>query len=226
MFTKIAEKALQECVAIYVLRDLEKRVFEFVGSGFFAGYKNTIVTCAHILRFGETYCIEINSNVNEFKPRNKTQLTGLLDTKIIAIDSFNDLAVLIVNRPTTPEVSNPLEIAEFRVNIGTQVFYAGYPFGYSGFLIPKFSSSIISSKTYTEFDTETYQLDTIVHLGNSGGPLINQDGRVIGVVSGNMTTSSFSGAQLMIGNTSIGDSTSISHAVSSIHISELFNGLQ
>ena len=59
------------------------------------------------------------------------------------------------------------------IYVGESIYYIGYPFLNLGLHNLTVSSSIISSKVKFDNETNQYQIDSIVHEGNSGGPLID-----------------------------------------------------
>lgn len=91
--------------------------------------------------------------------------------KVITVDRKNDLALLQVE--PVDVVPLPLEDRE-RPAIGDTVYVAGNPEGYEG----TFSQGIISSIRRRE---GLIQIDAAISHGSSGGPVVNAQGRVIGV---------------------------------------------
>ncbi len=69
-------------------------------------------------------------------------------------------------------------------DVGTNIFALGYPMALSvtGDEV-KFTDGKISSKTGFQGDITTYQISVPVQPGNSGGPLFDYDGNIIGVVN-------------------------------------------
>ena len=93
--------------------------------------------------------------------------------EIIAIDVDNDLALLQV---TIPGVK-PLQLGDNdKVRIGDQVYVAGSPKGLEG----TFSDGIIS-RISRGAGKEYLQMTAPISLGSSGGPVLNSEGKVIGV---------------------------------------------
>lgn len=146
-----------------------------IGSGFiYKADKNYayILTNEHVL--GEDNNIEFTST--------KTT-TG----EVLGKDKYLDLAVLRVSKKYAKQVAN---LSDKDVNLGDQVFTIGNP------LSDKYKFSITSGiisgtnrkvKKIIDEDIDYYldtiQLDASVNPGNSGGPLCNINGEVIGIVS-------------------------------------------
>ena len=96
----------------------------------------------------------------------------MIKGRVIARDEQSDLALVSVDT----ENFSPLVIAEESPRLGTQVFAIGAP---SGNL--SISRGIVSS--FREKNGIQYvQTDAAVNPGNSGGPLINDDGVIVGIV--------------------------------------------
>ena len=133
------------------------------GTGFFVSNDGFIITNHHVIE-GCKY-VELNYNAKTYK------------TKTIAIDKINDLAVLKakINSPKFYSVSKE------DAALLDDIIIAGFPLG------KKVSSAIKTSKgsitalagfgdNYSEFQT-----DAALNQGNSGGPILNNYGNVIGV---------------------------------------------
>jgi S1-C subfamily serine protease len=130
--------------------------------------KDLVVTAAHVVDGATNIVIykEIFS-----KP---------VDCKVLTVDVANDIAILLVNYEFSDE--EILAINE-HVDIGTEVYTAGYPLvGLLGYK-PRYSKGDISAKFGIGDDPRFLQITVPIQPGNSGGPLLNKDGFVIGMVS-------------------------------------------
>tara|TARA_Y100001970_G_scaffold18247_1_gene20490 strand:+ start:2203 stop:3252 length:1050 start_codon:yes stop_codon:yes gene_type:complete len=99
-------------------------------------------------------------------------------TKLVGIDEGTDLAVLKIDDPKANFPSIELEDSD-KVNVGDIVLAIGNPYG----LGQSVSMGIISA-TGREFDnpySNYLQTDASINLGNSGGALIDSNGRLIGI---------------------------------------------
>ena len=76
----------------------------------------------------------------------------------------------------------PYTIGKVAVDVGDDIFVLGYPLTSSMGKEVKLTDGIISSSTGYKGDEAMYQISAPVQPGNSGGPLFNEDGDVIGVV--------------------------------------------
>ncbi|MEL6227495.1 MAG: Do family serine endopeptidase, partial [Pseudomonadota bacterium] len=159
-----------------------RRKVSSLGSGFVIdGREGLIVTNNHVIEGADEITII-------FKDGRKLRVD-----KVLGIDKKTDLALLKV----TPE--KPLPEVKFgsseRIRVGDWVLAIGNPFGLGGSV----SVGIISAKE-RDIKTGPYddflQTDAAINKGNSGGPLFNMDGQVIGV---NTAIISPSGGSIGIG---------------------------
>ena len=103
--------------------------------------------------------------------------------QVVGTDAERDLAVLMPD--TGPEVLVPAVLASGSVNVGDEAFAAGNPLG----LVASLSAGVISGLD-REISTPgggklsgLIQFDAAVNPGSSGGPLLNRDGQVIGIIT-------------------------------------------
>ncbi|WFB34438.1 trypsin-like peptidase domain-containing protein [Kiritimatiellota bacterium B12222] len=97
--------------------------------------------------------------------------------KVIGFSMDPDVALLKID-PSTP--LKPVEFADsLAVSVGQRCFAVGTPVG----LKRTFTSGILSNITRTDLGTETvvFQTDAAINSGNSGGPLFDSQGRVLGI---------------------------------------------
>lgn len=94
---------------------------------------------------------------------------------VLGTDSIIDLAVLKVEATGLPAVI--LGDSDF-VNQGDNVYTMGFPFGFEG--DPSFKEGTLSRK-FNEGGITYFEISAEIHPGNSGGPLINNTGQVIGI---------------------------------------------
>jgi S1-C subfamily serine protease len=104
--------------------------------------------------------------------------------EVASEDPENDIAVLMADRP--PEVIVPAVLgSSSALQVGDEAFAVGHPLGLTGSL----SAGVISGleRAIPIGNGQTLrgliQFDAAVNRGNSGGPLLNRDGQVIGIVT-------------------------------------------
>jgi serine protease Do len=137
-----------------------------LGSGFIVRADGVILTNAHVVADATDVTVKLTDK-REFK------------AKVIGIDRPSDVAVLKIEANNLPVVT--LDRAD-DVKVGEWVLAIGSPFGFDNSV----TSGIVSAKaralpgdTYVPF----IQTDVAVNPGNSGGPLFNMKGEVIGINS-------------------------------------------
>jgi S1-C subfamily serine protease len=109
--------------------------------------------------------------------------TDWREVSIVGTDVYSDLAVLGID--DTPEDVTAPPMLDSTPDIGTRVVAIGNPFGLSGSV----SEGIVSGVDRTLEGANNFsiaagiQTDAAVNPGNSGGPLVNLDGDVVGVIN-------------------------------------------
>jgi serine protease Do len=144
--------------------DRPRRV-QSLGSGFVIDPSGILVTNNHVIEGAD----EITANFND-----GTKLTA----EVVGRDEKTDLAVLQV-KPEKPLASLRFGSAE-KVRVGDWVMAIGNPFGLGGTVtvgIVSARNRDINSGPYDNF----IQTDASINRGNSGGPLFNMEGEVIGI---------------------------------------------
>ncbi len=132
------------------------------GTGFYMKTRNLIVTNEHIVRGNRKVIIE-SSHLNR-------QMA-----KVLFVDAKHDLAFLEV--PTTTSMPTVAFGNDGAVKEGDQIIAIGHPFG----LKYTATQGIISSTFHRQNDLTYFQHDAALNPGNSGGPLLNEKGEIIGV---------------------------------------------
>ena len=147
------------------------------GSGFVLNDDGEVVTNAHVITNGEGENRTAADRVFiEFKDGN------IIPAEILGFDPFSDVGLLKVD-PDAIDL-NPLELADSdEVVVGDPVAVIGSPFGADHSL----STGVVSQtgrsvRSLTDFQIEgAIQTDASINPGNSGGPMLDADGRVIGI---------------------------------------------
>lgn len=106
----------------------------------------------------------------------------------VVTDAENDLAVLRITSKEFEQMDPiPYVIADEQSQTGTSVFTLGYPdiFHLGGEI--KMTKGVISSLSGYKGDKREYQIDANIHGGNSGGPLFDENGVMIGINSASFT---------------------------------------
>jgi S1-C subfamily serine protease len=132
------------------------------GTGFFVA-QNRVVTNNHVVS-GCTKAIQVRY------PDGRS-----FTATISGQDATNDLALLHTGMPN-------LSVASFRFQPLLGEAVATYGFPYSHLLSPNFTSGDVAALSGPKGDTRLLQTSTPIQPGNSGGPLLDSSGRVVGVV--------------------------------------------
>ena len=136
-----------------------------LGSGFIIDRKGIVVTNNHVIQGAEDIIVSVNGST-EYK------------AKVIGTDPYMDLAVLQI---VSDEKFETVSFGDSdKARVGDWVIAIGNPYGFGGTV----TSGIISSRNrdigLTRYD-DFIQTDASINQGNSGGPLFNLDGEVIGI---------------------------------------------
>jgi S1-C subfamily serine protease len=144
------------------------------GTGFGITSNGIIVTNFHVVDGALSIRIKgVNSNFNK-----------ALNAKILVSDKNNDLALLQIDDDAFTSLGIiPYTIKTSLSSVGTNIFVMGYPLRASMGDEIKLTNGIISSRTGYQGDITTYQISAPVQPGNSGGPLFNNQGDLIGIIN-------------------------------------------
>jgi len=191
-----------------------------VGSGFLCHSKGYLLTCAHLINLTDKLAIIPPQPINDFNTLTLERVNAI-DVIVAQYNSQNDVALLKMVSPQSLVVPTGLFGNEDQAMVGASVAYLGYPFGQSGLHALKVSSSIVSAKVLSDNNTKQFQLDAMVHEGNSGGPLIDiATGQIIGIISGRFSPVG-NGGSVRVGNYALGTESSISYATTISYGKEL-----
>ena len=103
--------------------------------------------------------------------------------RIVASEQFADVSLLVLSEPI--EGIEPAPLGDSNdVEVGDQVFVIGAPYGISHTFTAGFVSGLHRDEVMGGFNMgEVIQTDAAINAGNSGGPMFNLDGQIIGIVS-------------------------------------------
>lgn len=144
----------------------------WTGSGY-ALLKNCIVTNYHVVDGAKTILVKgINGD-----------FTKSYAATVLASDKFNDLAILKLRDGHIQSSSIPYSIVTATAEVGEDVFVLGYPLTSTMGDEIKLTTGVVSARTGFQGDVSLYQISAPIQPGNSGGPLFDSKGNVIGIVS-------------------------------------------
>lgn len=138
---------------------------EKIGSGFLISSDGRVVTNLHVVAGIDQLQVKVGSN------------SVYNNVKVIAFDSTRDLAVLKISGKNFPKL---LLANSSQVKPGQQVVVLGHPQGLAGSATQGIVSAV---RVFKEAGVTLIQTDASVNPGNSGGPLLNSQGKVIGVIT-------------------------------------------
>ena len=135
------------------------------GTGFFVSTKGTVITNAHVVED----CVAIRATTSQ---------GATAAAKVLARDVRNDLALLDTGLAVD-------KVAAFRTNVrlGEAVEAFGYPLTDVLSKSGNFTLGNVSALVGIGEDSRYFQISAPVQPGNSGGPLLDQNGNLVGVVS-------------------------------------------
>ena len=144
------------------------------GSGFAISSSGLIATNSHVI-----------SGASSIKVRGiNGDFSKTYNAKLITEDKNNDLAIISIDDKNFTSIGSiPYLISNNNVDVGTSIFVLGYPLRATMGDEIKLTNGIISSKTAFQGDVTSYQLSAPVQPGNSGGPLFDDKGNIVGVIN-------------------------------------------
>lgn len=144
---------------------------KFGGTGFLIDGKGFLITSAHVVSQADSVYI-INSKGDYFK------------AKTLYANDNTDIAILKIDDSRFSPVEHlPYAIKKAKADLGEPIFTLGYP---RTEIV--YNEGYLSSKTGFHGDTLAYQIAISANPGNSGGPIFNHAGEIIGVLSGKQLT--------------------------------------
>ena len=160
------QKALNDKLNKSSLKIPVEAEFKLGGTGFMIDPRGYIVTNAHVIN-NSTVVIVQNNKGQQFR------------TKIVYISATADLAFLkIIDSEFKAAPLLPYSISKGNIELGEAIFTLGYP---RDEIV--YGEGYLSAKTGYRGDTLACQIAVAANPGNSGGPVLDKNGDVIGVLS-------------------------------------------
>lgn len=143
------------------------------GSGFIVDGGKKVVTNRHVIEGGKEFAV-------------RTGLGEMINAKVIYVSQTDDLAILELQKPLTSDRAVPSN-AYVKPGVGRPVVVMGYPLWYLlGENSPSLTNGIVSKASGMQDDAKTFQLTAKVNKGNSGGPVFDMQGNVVGITVGKL----------------------------------------
>lgn len=152
------------------------------GSGFFLNQEGYIATNYHVIE--DATVVQAN-----FTRNGKVES---YPAKVVTVDPQNDLAIIKIDDPSFKYVSQiPYGLLSRTIDTGSEVFALGYPMADIMGNEVKFTDGKISSKSGIQGDARVYQISVPIQPGNSGGPLFDMNGNIVGITSSGLNRDYF-----------------------------------
>lgn len=209
-------------VSSFLIGYVENNSFTSTGTAFCLVGQNYFLSCLH--------CVDITKDMHIALPK---MSDGFIDTtanelscwkvKLIQKSAKYDIALLKADKfflQSHCHNVNPFLKKSIDVNVLDDTIYCGYPLYSYGTGSLKWSKSNISSKNLVADGVKHYILDSVIHPGNSGGPLIDpKTSKVIGIIASTFDPSGKSG--MFVNGFKVGTNTSIGRAICIEHAFDL-----
>jgi len=160
-----------------------------IGSGVLISDKGEVMTAAHLVETADEIRVKLSNG--EF-----------VDAHLVSSALFADIALLQLE--SIPRDISAAKLGDSgKVRVGDEVFVAGAPYGLnhaltSGHISARHQQNIMSGGFEA---AEFFQTEAVINERNSGGPMFNLDGEVIGIVSHILFTGSFEGLGFAVTST-------------------------
>ena len=155
------------------------------GSGFFVSKLGHIVTNEHVVRkcgsvtVGDNVNKQVAASVIETDKRNDLALLRISSTQMASAETKTLISKLGVY--FAPLASEGLMRSD-DIELGEDVVVSGYPYGELFSNSIKVTKGIVSANKGVGDDSGQFQIDAAVQPGNSGGPIYDENGNIVGVV--------------------------------------------
>ncbi len=148
------------------------------GSGFFISANGIVATNAHVIEDANRIELVVANELGTFTYK----------AKVLLKDIKNDVALIQIDDAAFKGLTSlPYSLTE-KTDVGEKVFTIGYPLNDVMGTNYKVTDGIISSKSGIADDVRYFQISVPIQPGNSGGPLFNKEGNIIGITSAKLNS--------------------------------------
>jgi len=141
--------------------------YRFNGTGFMIDNKGYLVTNAHVVRTAKTVVVQNKKGEN-------------FNARVVFTDFAKDLVILKIEDDSFKSLMNiPYSISKSTSDLAESIYTLGYPRNDE----MVYGQGYLSAKTGLNGDSLNCQITIAANPGNSGGPVLNHNGEVIGVLS-------------------------------------------
>jgi S1-C subfamily serine protease len=171
------DMAMSRREAVEKQKETPKTIY---GTGFFIDIRGYIATNHHVVDGAKDIVVEFTHS----------GISQRFNVELVWADYQKDLAILKIKTAIFSAFSSiPYRIKTTESEVGSSIFTLGFPMSPIMGGEIKFTDGKISSKTGLQGDITTYQISAPIQPGNSGGPLFDYDGNLIGITSSGLNRS-------------------------------------
>lgn len=208
--SEIYNLACKQTVVVNTQYKVDSSGASVTGSGFLIddGY---VITNYHVIRYG----VE-----NNYSPVVVLYDESYVDCEVVGYDIDNDIAVLKIESG----LLNAVQVGDYdSVEVGDKIYIVGDPYGMLEFTMTTGHVSAKDRLVATQSNNNAismFQIDAATYSGNSGGPVYNEYGEVIGIIAAKMTEGDREGIGFAI---PISNAKSIASGIIKIYEDDLSN---
>jgi S1-C subfamily serine protease len=145
------------------------------GTGFPINDDGVILTSYHVVKGARTIDVQFQDGT-------------VCPAKVLKQSPNIDIAILKIDKPTPDYL---VMDSQPEIGVGDRVFTIGFPVDYILGREPKFTDGAISALSGIRGEATFLQITVPIHPGNSGGPLLSEDGKAVGVIASTMAFQPF-----------------------------------
>ncbi len=182
MYKQASQKFSGGC---YLLVRRKEESVLFLGSCFVVHEEGYLLTSCHLLEGDREGLMAVRPPNPEAFSALSMEDVPAVPLEVIKTDAIHNTALLRFAGKILIETPDHLLGSSDSVLLGSAVLCFGFPFGHRDMFNLAVQSSIISSKVKLRKQSELFLIDTTLHDGMAGGPMVNlEDGRVVGILTG------------------------------------------
>jgi len=164
------------------------------GSGFFVSKMGHVITNAHVVKGCKKLTVGDNANKQvpaELINTDRSNDLALLKLSTLEMASADSKSLIQKLSITVVPLASKGLLRSDDVRLGEKVLVAGYPFGDTFSNTIKVTTGVVSATRGAGDNSGQFQLDAAVQPGNSGGPIYDSGGNIVGVVVAQINKKTF-----------------------------------